>query len=282
MKAGDIIDVYKTRFKKLSKYYHNLPGDFGANDIHHFRLEIKKLRAFIRLINISPGQHQHKIPKGLKSFYNLAGNIRNLQLHQHRIIKLSNDLLLEAPGMYLQYLHKEEKAMRKQARQIAENLSFKDFQNKLIEEAPERLTKDTQNDFIQKNRIRLHEILTLPFYADEALHEVRKILKDLVCNFNYISVDTNAAYPGLQELKSMEAMTSALGDFHDLCVGLSLLSSLYVTRIAGMGEAKVLNELRIQLQSRKDVMKTAVIELLTQLKQQVEKEPLLLQMNKQP
>lgn len=128
MKAEDIIDGYKTRFKKLSKYYNKALEDFAANDIHHFRVEMKKLRAFMRLINLTNSVKQHKIPKQLKSFYNIAGNIRNLQLHEPRIANLSSDLFIQSPTSYLQFLQEEEKSMKKKARQIADDISLKDFE----------------------------------------------------------------------------------------------------------------------------------------------------------
>lgn len=265
MKPGEIIDVYKTRFKKLLRHYHNLLEDFDPNVIHHFRLEIKKLRAFVHLIYVEKEDHHSKIPKDLKLFYNLSGNIRNLQLHQNRIKHLCNDLLLEIPAVYLQCLDDEEKGLKKQARQMAKNISIKDFENKLIEEVSGKITRKMQNDFIQKNLTRFHELLALSFYTDEALHEVRKIMKDLMYNVKYL--EAGGLIPSLPGLKSMNAITTILGDYHDLCISLSLLNSTYVTEITDANQAHVLNELKIQLQVRKDVMRIEIIELLKRLDQ---------------
>lgn len=276
MKPGDIVEVYKTRFKKLLKHYHNLLEDFDPNDIHHFRLEIKKLRAFLHLIYIESGDHHSKIPKDLKLFYTLTGNIRNLQLHQARIKDLCNDLLLEIPTGYLQSLHDEEKALKRQARQMAKSMSIKDFENKLAEETPVKLTKKMQNEFIQKNLTRFHELLALSFHTDEALHEVRKIMKDLMYNFKYLEAGgLVSAFPCLPGLKPMNAITATLGDYHDLCISLSLLNSTYVTEITDANEAHVLKELKIQLQVRKDVMRIEIIELLKRLDQSFLPKPTL-------
>lgn len=268
MKRGDIVDVYKIRFRKLLKYYHSLLEDFEPNDIHHFRLEIKKLRAFLHLIYIDSEDHHSKIPKDLKLFYNLTGNIRNLQLHQKRIADLCNDFLLEIPAVYLHCLNDEEKALEKQARQMTKTLSIKDFENKLTEEVADKLTKRMRNDFIQKNLTRFHELLALSFYTDEAVHEVRKIMKDLMYNFKYLEAgELINVFPGLPGLKPMNAITTTLGDYQDLCISLSLLNSTYVTEITDTNEAHVLEELKIQMQVRKDVMRIEIIELLKRLDQ---------------
>lgn len=52
MKSDNIINIFDKRFKKIKKHFNNLPEDFELGDIHSFRLERKKLRAFIRLINM--------------------------------------------------------------------------------------------------------------------------------------------------------------------------------------------------------------------------------------
>lgn len=270
MKPGDIVDVYKTRFKKLLKHYHNLLEAFDPNDIHHFRLEIKKIRAFLHLVYIESGDHHSKISKDFTMLYSLSGNIRNLQLHGTRIRGLCNDLLLEIPAVYLQYLNEEERVLKNQIRQMAKNISVKYFENKLIEEVPRKLTRRMQNDFIQKNIARFNELFALSFHADEALHEIRKIMKDLMYNFKYLrEAEIANALPGLQGLKSMNTATTILGDYHDLCISLSLINSTYVIEITDADEAHVLNELKIQLQVRKDVMRIEIIEMLKGLSQNI-------------
>ena len=51
MKSDQIISAIDKRFKKVKKYYNKLLEDFEIEQIHGFGLEMKKLRAFIRLIN---------------------------------------------------------------------------------------------------------------------------------------------------------------------------------------------------------------------------------------
>lgn len=268
MKSGDIIDVYKTRFKRLSKYYHRLLEDFKPADIHHFRLEVKKLRAFIHLVHFSMPGKQRKVPEALKLFYEVTGNIRNLQLHQKRIVDLCNDLMLDKPSFYLHFLADEQRAMCKQARQMAKHLSLKNIEAKLIEEAPRKLSHENIDEFVQRNFARLNELATLTFYADEAIHQVRKIMKGWIYNAKYLGpFELPAIFSGLNGLKSINAITSMLGDYHDLCISLSLLGSTYVTQNANTEEMNVLGELKVQLQLRNDVMRIQIAELMKQLKQ---------------
>lgn len=273
MKANAIKDAYQTRFEKLSKYYYSTLEDFKLNAIHHFRVEMKKLRALIRLVNLSDIEHQNKIPKPLKSFYNIAGNIRNLQLHRQRVVNLCKNLSMELPPLYLEFLKQEEESMQKEARQIAVNISLKDFEKKLVGKVPGQLTKEVRTAFVEKRRLRLEELFTLPFYYDEGLHEIRKIIKDLMYNYkhleNIISVELP---PAINHLKAMQSSTQALGDFHDLCVALFLLSDAYLERAANRDEVEILNELKTQLQLRKETMKEEIIESLRPIRNYVEQE----------
>lgn len=116
MSVKKIRDRYKESLENISAYYNHLLKDFDADDNHNFRVEIKKLRAFIRLINISQPDHENKIPKKIRKFYHLVGDIRNLQLHQQRIRNFCDDLFSENPQLYLDSIHKEEKFLEKKSR----------------------------------------------------------------------------------------------------------------------------------------------------------------------
>jgi CHAD domain-containing protein len=176
-------------------------------------------------------------------------------------------------------LQDEEKSMKKKARQTADDISLKDFEKKLIKESPDQLSKEIKNVFVQKRKQRLEELLTLPFYYDEGLHEVRKILKDLMYDYKYLENTIVAKLPsGINQVKAMRTLTTALGDFHDLCVALFLVSAVYIDRMENTDEIEIISDLKAQLQLRKEDMKTEIITRLQPLKQQVDKEKSLIQM----
>ena len=73
---------------KLSNLFARIIINFEMESIHEFRTEIKKLRAFLRLLNMQ-SDRQLKISKEIKKFYGCIGMICNLQLQ----IKNVNDYL---------------------------------------------------------------------------------------------------------------------------------------------------------------------------------------------
>ena len=75
--------------------------------IHEFRTEIKKLRAFLRLLNVEAGDDSRlKISKEMKTFYGYAGTIRNLQLQLKNMYAFAGDPQYTVTGTYIVYLKK--------------------------------------------------------------------------------------------------------------------------------------------------------------------------------
>jgi CHAD domain-containing protein len=277
MKSGKIINVFAKRFKKVKKHYNKLLEDFEIEEMHGFRLEMKKLRAFIRLINTNiPEQKKIKIGGKIKSFYNTAGNIRNLQLHQQRVSYICDEMLLEKPVLYLQLLHNEENKQKKKAGRIADKISYNKFRKKIIDLVPDKLKAKSVQRFVIQKQHTLLELLFLRDYSDEALHEIRKVLKDLLYVWKYISSYLPATLPAsFTNKKNIEVFADKLGEFHDLCIALNFFKPFYIDKIAVEEENKILLSVKQKLEETKGEMKEEINTLLNHVKQEMEKENIL-------
>ncbi|MGZ3949819.1 MAG: CHAD domain-containing protein [Flavisolibacter sp.] len=270
MKAETIVEIYKERLRKIKRHYERLLEEFKVEEIHHFRVEVKKLRAFMRLLSAGYTAHKIILPQEIKSFYRMAGLMRNLQLYQVRISSLCEELSLPKPLLYLQSLHEEETTLRLSMAQVADNLSWKEFQNELIGNVREQLTGRTIKAFVRRSREKLEELFSLPVYYEEVLHNIRKLLKDLMYNSKYIaSALTVSLPPELRSLKTIEPLTVALGDLYDLHGALNLLNSEKAKSITDVNELTVLQALEEQLQLRKNEMKEQVINRLMPVKEAI-------------
>src|SRR5262245_19892691 len=76
MNAAPIKKIIRFRFHRLKKYLRQMKRRLSREAIHHFRVEVKKLRAFLRMIS----GDKLKIPHALKNIYRQAGSVRELQL----------------------------------------------------------------------------------------------------------------------------------------------------------------------------------------------------------
>ena len=264
MKSDKIINNFKKRFKKVKKHYHKLFGDFATEEIHGFRLEMKKLRAFIRLINTNtPKKKKIKIGRKIKSLYNTTGNIRNLQLHQQRVGHLCDEMLLKMPVQYMQLLYKEENKQKKKAGQRADKISFKHFRRKINVFAPHKLNTESLEGIVLHKQRALIALIFLENYSDEALHKIRKFLKDLTYNWKYINSYLPAALPAYcTNKKNIAFITDKIGEFHDLCIALYFLKPVYLNKIVEKEEQKILLNVKRKLVMNKGEMKKEINTLL--------------------
>jgi CHAD domain-containing protein len=242
----------------MRKHYKRLLQDFDTEEIHDFRLAFKKLRAFSRLLNDTHGMKMG-IGKQLKKFYHLAGKIRNLQISRNRIITISDQLQLQHPVMYLELLKHQEFSYREKAIAASNEIQIEllEDQYHLSEDKPE---EQQVANFMIRKETDLSCLFTLyPFY-DEAFHESRKKLKDLIYNSDHIEAFGLSPVPvGFLNKENMEVVAEKLGDFQDLCDSLDLLSPDYLNRIGDNGEKVILNVIKEYLTFLKQELKEEVI-----------------------
>jgi CHAD domain-containing protein len=80
MKKAYLADVIKKHGHRIKKYGGQLPGSFEPETIHELRVEYKKLRAFIRLVQMDAGARHLDMSPAIKTVYHAAGRVRDLQL----------------------------------------------------------------------------------------------------------------------------------------------------------------------------------------------------------
>src|SRR5215472_18248673 len=108
MKEEEIVDIVEKSFRTLDKLCHKILKEFDAQDIHDFRVEVKKIRAFLRLLGIKKEEGEPLIPKLLKTFYGYVGTIRNIQLSEYSLSNYAAVRSVEIPAGYLKLLDDEK------------------------------------------------------------------------------------------------------------------------------------------------------------------------------
>jgi len=201
--------------------------DFAEEDIHVFRVEIKRFRALLRLAAAAGHSHiKPKLPRGLKVYYAMTGVLRNLQLQKKSL---------------------EEAAVRMHQGPPAKCLAVLDDRIGMTENMV-RLYLQSSDPF-SKERAEWHEPVTHHvaeaagenFIAaktkasivsggvgqpdDEQLHAIRKGMKDLLYSWPYFSKKNieHGLSQGMPAREHLEDCTRVLGDFRDVIVQLSLL-----------------------------------------------------------
>lgn len=264
MKEEAIITQLELRVKKLKKHFVKLQESFDPEELHDYRLEVKKLKAFIRLLNASKSHHKKiRLNHHVKSYYKLAGNVRNLELHEKRILELVKENQLNTPVTYLALLEKEKKNALEQLQQAEQTISFEQLRKEVQDNVPSGLSAGDCKSYLINQRHAIAAIVVSAMTNDEALHEVRKIVKDIGYNRDYLSSSMSLILPVfLINKEHTDALAETLGVFHDYCVSLSFLQLPHVTQIKDEREKVVLKEIQDIIESKKANMKKSIMQQL--------------------
>lgn len=214
--------------KEIQKYFDKEWMDMKAGlkayfkneqqeDLHRFRVQVKKLRAFIILSN-SMEHHPHLSGsfKPVRSIFKQAGEIRNAYMNQE---------LGKA-----QHIHNNEFMSSQHQLQVKAGRKFKAEKVKFLEKLREahRVLKtkikpvsDHHISLFYENQ--LHQIaatLAKPKFNDQ-LHECRKRVKILIYNHKLAYKVLDPTF----NVKYMEQVQAAIGDWHDHVVAIGMFSS---------------------------------------------------------
>jgi CHAD domain len=199
---------------------------YDARTVHAFRVEIKKMNAFVRLINYAAGDfNRKKILKPFKAIFRQAGKLRELQVEEAMLKKYTFNSLLTDYRKDLKHQRSEEQKdfysilNSKLARRVKKNCR-KIFP--LVSEADEKKV----SQYLKKKQKKIEKLVTKNTLQTAELHKLRKWLKELEYNRNSV---------GIKEPKSRSVKANTLpillGKWHDCQVMIRHLEK--VTRVRG-------------------------------------------------
>lgn len=227
MKKNEIEGIVDKLFKNIEWSFNKIFTHFNADDIQQFRIEIKKLRAFLHLLDMEAGEGiQLKMTPDMKTFYGYTGIIRNLDLFLKTINKHFESSTGNGLSSYINKLEKEIKYWEKNANTHVEvHRNFSMDEEKILVKLPAKLKRRSIKKFVEYINYEL-QILLMRF-DDEKLHSIRKLLEDILYNWKYLQPYTGIFPVGLSHKEEISSMLDSLLDFKDKCVANTLLDTYY-------------------------------------------------------
>lgn len=265
MKKKQLQKIISDRLRKINGYCKNIRKNFDDTSIHQFRVEVKKLRALLRLVALELKHPQKlKLPNKLKTIYAVAGEIRDTQLHLKRIaaaIEQKDD----QPEAYNQLLQQKIHKKKKQLAKLLSRRFFPAVKRKIVNRLPAALHQETAIQFVRQKMTSLNSSITAEPGHDEELHTIRKHLKDLMYDMNPPENDIKNAFPpdlvSKEQLQSVKHLTDQLGEFNDLCYAVQSVDPRHM-KVLKDEEKEQLNRIRNQwLQEKEQLKKTALLSL---------------------
>ena len=218
--AREVLSYFDKRSLTFLEQFENTRINFGVEDLHKLRVEIKKQRAFLRFLELlSEDEFSRKAHyKLLASIFKPGGRLRETHVNQSLVLLYRSYSLKE----YKKYLGKRNKRQTKKLGKVLRKFNLDGFNN-LNRTVADFLT-DFELEMIRLKAIgflnsELQTIRSLrPFItSDQDLHQIRFHTKAL----GYIAKFINELSPAqqLNDLLQMAKPTEKLiGNWHDRVV----------------------------------------------------------------
>jgi CHAD domain-containing protein len=209
-----LIEVLSTTARSIADEAHTISPNFDQDVIHHFRVQTKKLRALLRLIQTEDPELDIRLSKSFKKLYALSGEIRDAQVQLGRATKLCDPPLPDYTVWLAQEMANAETEFNafydvKVVRKLAKKLKKLDV--------PE-ISSETLQQYFQDHMEETVVLLLKEPLDDEDLHTLRKRVKDL----QHVAKVCSEVWPeGAQaigdsaSLKTLEKLTDLAGDYND-------------------------------------------------------------------
>jgi CHAD domain-containing protein len=225
MKQKAISIIINKRFKKANRLFREIINRYEVEPVHDFRTEIKKLKAFLRLLNVEVGDDTLKISKKMKTFYGYAGIIRNLQLQFKTMGDYSGNPQYTVTETYIDYLKKMIEKWKENVIEFVESKNnFQDDQKKIIKQLPIKLVKGSAKRFLE-NKMNELACLIAELPDDDVLHSIRKLLKDILYNWIYIEHYSKLLPADFSDKEKIKSFTELIGLFLDKRIAIILLET---------------------------------------------------------
>jgi hypothetical protein len=229
MKSGTE-SIISQRFRRINKSLKKLKKTSSPASIHLFRLDVKHLDSFLKLLAMEkniPGSIL--IPDRVKKAFRKTGELRLIQLEKEYIRTAASKFDMHKPVHYFKMLKGEEKRLKKSTRDYFEKI--KPLKTaKFIHHLPGEIRQSTIQTFYEAQTAALHKLLTREKWNEKSMHEVRKILKNLLYNRAGIkNISIKRIFSG-EQLELIKELESKIGSYHDLCSALRLLQNKHIRK----------------------------------------------------
>lgn len=270
MKKSEKIGILDKRCHRLQKQKALLLAGFAAEANHDFRVEVKKLRAFLRLLRFSQPQAEGlHLPKPFHQFYQAVGDVRSMQIQKQWVEEVCKEMACSVPAGYMEVLTRREKEAIKSVREKAKEISLPAIHHQLVKAVHGTWHKKDAEAFVQKKREKLVAYLASVTLTDEVLHNVRKLIKDLLYVWPWIEVEMAEAFPSRYFTKeACLSLADKLGSFQDSCTVIALFSPPYLEGLSP-GERHRLEAIKERCVQKKEKEKTALVVTLLLLKNEL-------------
>ncbi len=213
MDAEKVAGIVRAAVARMGEGATRIAPVFEEEEIHSFRVETKRLRAFLRLVESEEEAPGFKLGKRFKGVYAAAGAVRDPQMHLVGTVRACEKAL----SHYALWL---ATSIGSGQRTWEEAYRPKVF-NRMIEEVEATswpaVSIPTVRRYYAERVASVDAILRTPTLDDEDIHTVRKSVKDLQHTTRIFRESWPEAIEALHDfpLDRLDELGKKAGDFND-------------------------------------------------------------------
>jgi CHAD domain-containing protein len=238
VKGKKIKAIIMEQARQVAQSGRQMNRGFDKDDIHKFRVAVKALRSFLRMLRAHTHNSRFTIPKKLKKIYLVAGAIRDAQLELEGLTGRS----LALPG-YTGRLQQQINRHKNDWNKCYSKKIFKKLKKRLRNIKYGSLPAHALEDFFT-SKMDAIRVLSMPSSpADDDVHQVRKEAKDILYTSKMAKKNWPAANSRLSRapLEQLDGIAGSIGDYRDQKLQLDHLSSFNSPAVGAAEEATIKN-----------------------------------------
>lgn len=230
MSGNDFWNYYEERVANIGKHY-RLALELGAvESIHDLRVEIKRLRAFVKFAaKLAPTLKTRKVLSEARKLFKAAGAVRDIQVQMTLVYRLMTEEKLDI-SEYYNYLKEKELAARGKFVRSAGNFNLRSltefgrYARKELAEADAGELLEKTGKILSQAVAALNEYDSTADSSDDFRHQIRIRCKESRYILEIIR-SCAAEDKRLEDLnEGLRSLHRALGKWHDYDIGLKTAS----------------------------------------------------------
>ena len=258
-KAKPMVDyqtAVESRLTQIERLLQKIKKNFDEDDIHNFRVEVKKLKAVLRLYQLfSADPSIYKFPKNLNKGYKDLGGLREWQIQHEKVCSVCRQAKINKPIKYLDKIHQKTTNCKQKARSSLAKISFLGKNKKRLKlKFPDLQVSDAKERFIHSNLLAVKNLFDQGVQDDDSMHEMRKLLKDIQYILS-LTEEKKVRNGVASSFNDIRTVNRKLGDFHDLRVAVQLIDRELRVPHKTQEENKILRAINKQWRKEKEKLK---------------------------
>ena len=255
MTQEKISAVIKDKVHTIASLSEKIGDDFDQDTIHKFRVNVKTLRSFLRLLKLHAPQPRLKLTRKFKRLYHITGAIRDTQLEYEKI-RNSSVVLPD----YVNKLHHILKTQKKEWNKHYNKKVVRKLEERLLSLKYEKLHPAVLENFFNHKMAAIEAISKSASPTDDQVHRMRKEVKDIIYTSKLAKKNWKGAHAALKVLpvKQLDNFADKVGNYNDHRMTLEHIRS-FTAPVTDAAEADIIKKITAKEKARLEKEKKNIL-----------------------